>query len=92
MKLAIVLLLLLAGSQPSFGSDESAVRETVVGIGGLFFRAEDPTVLWKWYEERLGVSPVPTDYEQQPWTQEAGPTVFTPFDKETEYFGRPQQV
>lgn len=92
MKLVIVLLLLLAGSQLSFGSDESTVKEMVNGIGGLFFRAENPDALGKWYEEHLGVSPVPRDYEQQPWTQAAGPTVFAPFDKDTEYFGNPQKV
>ena len=61
--------------------------EKVVGIGGLFFRAENPERLAKWYEENLGVSPVPQDYDQLPWIQEKGPTVFAPFEQETEYFG-----
>jgi predicted enzyme related to lactoylglutathione lyase len=68
------------------------VKERVTGIGGLFFRAENPAALASWYEEHLGVSLVPTDYEQQPWTQESGPTVFAPFGKHTEYFGNPQKV
>lgn len=66
--------------------------EKVTGIGGLFFRGEDTEALATWYEQHLGVSRVPTSYDAQPWTQEAGPTVFAPFDKDTEYFGKPSQA
>ncbi len=62
--------------------------EKVAGIGGLFFRAADPAGLARWYDEHLGVSPVPTDYNSQPWTPDAGPTAFAPFPKDTDYFGR----
>ena len=62
--------------------------EKVAGIGGLFFRASDPAALKRWYEEHLGVTLTPTDYGQQPWRQEAGATVFEPFPRETDYFGR----
>jgi len=65
--------------------------ERVSGIGGLFFRAKDPAALARWYEAHLGVSPVPASYEDSPWRQEAGPTVFAPFPAETDYFGRPGQ-
>ena len=61
--------------------------EKVVGIGGMFFRAKNPEALSNWYEAHLGVSPVPKDYDQSPWVQEKGPTVFAPFEMETEYFG-----
>ncbi len=66
--------------------------EKVTGIGGLFFRAKDPAALAAWYEEHLGVSRVPTDYDTSPWTQNAGPTVFAPFSENTDYFGRPEQA
>lgn len=89
MKLLAVLMLLLVAPQPSFASEDGAAMERVTGIGGLFFRAEDPSALGRWYEKHLGISLVPSDYDQQPWTQEPGPTVFAPFDKETEYFGDP---
>lgn len=65
--------------------------EKVLGIGGLFFRSENPEHLAKWYEAHLGISLVPTSYEQEPWNQDAGPTVFAPFDKDTTYFGKPEQ-
>jgi predicted enzyme related to lactoylglutathione lyase len=61
--------------------------EKVLGIGGLFFRAKDPQALAAWYEKYLGITPVPTDYDQPVWTSEAGVTVFSPFAESTEYFG-----
>jgi glyoxylase I family protein len=65
--------------------------EKVTGIGGVFFRANDPAALKKWYEEHLGVTPTAADYNHQPWRQEAGPTVFEPFQADTRYFGRASQ-
>ena len=63
----------------------------VTGIGGLFFRAKDPAALSEWYKEHLGIDPVPSDYAQKPWSQEAGPTAFAPFSADSDYFGRPDQ-
>lgn len=37
----------------------------------------------------LGIDPVPTDFDTQPWTPEGGPTVFAPFPADTDYFGDP---
>ncbi|MEO1250984.1 MAG: VOC family protein [Pseudomonadota bacterium] len=65
--------------------------EKVDGIGGVFFRARDPEALAKWYEENLGVSRVPGDYETPPWQTKAGSTVFGPFQMDTEYFGEKSQ-
>ena len=59
----------------------------VTGIGGLFFRAKNPTAIAQWYREHLGVDPAPADYHQPPWSQTAGPTVFAPFPQDSEYFG-----
>jgi glyoxylase I family protein len=66
--------------------------EKVTGIGGIFFRAKDPKALAAWYQQNLGVAPIPKEYSQQPWTQEAGPTAFAPFPADTSYFGRPEQT
>ena len=65
--------------------------ERVTGIGGVFFRAADPTGLSRWYAEHLGVGPPPESYDQGPWEQEAGPTVFAPFPADSDYFRRPDQ-
>jgi glyoxylase I family protein len=66
-------------------------KERVTGIGGLFFRAKDPAALGQWYLENLGIDMVPADYDQQPWSQEAGPTAFAPFPQDTDYFGKAEQ-
>ena len=66
--------------------------ERVTGIGGLFFRARDPDALARWYADHLGIDPTPATYEQQPWWQQQGPTVFSPFPADTDYFGRPEQA
>lgn len=62
--------------------------ELVTGIGGLFFRSKDPESLGRWYRDHLGVSLVPESSEGQPWTQEGGPTAFSPFPEDSDYFAR----
>ncbi len=57
--------------------------ESVTGIGGFFFRARDPESLSRWYDANLGVAPPPTSYEESPWRQEAGATVFAPMAEDS---------
>jgi hypothetical protein len=66
--------------------------EKVTGIGGLFFRAHDPVALGQWYQQHLGVTLTPSSYEELPWQQEAGPSGFSPFPEDTDYFGDPTRV
>jgi glyoxylase I family protein len=66
--------------------------EKVTGIGGLFFRTRDPAALGQWYHDHLGVTLTPKSYEELPWRQEAGPTIFAPFPDDTTYFGDQQQA
>ena len=40
--------------------------EKVNGIGGLFIRARDPEALANWYQEHLGVTGTPLNYEELP--------------------------
>ncbi|WP_372570423.1 VOC family protein [Ruegeria jejuensis] len=65
--------------------------EKVLGFGGFFFRSQDPKALAQWYLNNLGINLVPNDYETPCWQQEAGPTVFAPFEKVTEYFGNAEK-
>ena len=65
--------------------------EHVTGIGGLFFRAQNPAALSQWYKDALGIGLVPADYSQPPWSQQAGPTVFAPFERDSDYFGKADQ-
>ncbi len=58
----------------------------VTGIGGFFFRADDPAALSAWYERHLGIN---SGYDG--WQQEAGTTIFKPFRKTTDYFPADKQ-
>ena len=60
----------------------------VTGIGGFFFRSRDPEKLADWYSEMFGISKVG---DGPPWMQDAGPTVFSPFPADTDYFGGTEQ-
>jgi predicted enzyme related to lactoylglutathione lyase len=66
--------------------------EKVTGIGGLFFRAHDPVALGQWYQQHLGITLTPSSYEELPWQHEAGPSGFSPFPEDTDYFGDPTRV
>jgi predicted enzyme related to lactoylglutathione lyase len=55
----------------------------VTGIGGFFFRAADPQGLAAWYLQHLGVG---APEGQFVWDQQAGPTVFSPFARDSDYF------
>ncbi|HVY19681.1 MAG TPA: VOC family protein [Bauldia sp.] len=55
----------------------------VTGIGGIFFRARDTKALAAWYRDHFGIG--------YPWTQDAGMTVFAPFEEKTTYFPAAKQ-
>lgn len=55
----------------------------VTGIGGFFFRSDNPEGLAEWYLTHLGVGAPPGVFI---WDQQAGPTVFAPFKADSDYF------
>ncbi len=60
----------------------------VLGIGGVFFRSDDPKTLVEWYQRWLGV-PIsfPHGAAFTPDTMPPnGATVWSPFDRATKYF------
>lgn len=65
--------------------------QKVLGFGGVFFRANDPAGLAKWYAEHLGIAEVPTEYDTPSWRQQAGTTVFAPFATDSGYFPADKQ-
>jgi glyoxylase I family protein len=75
-----------AAAEQTPAANHSA-KETVTGIGGFFFRAQDPKALGQWYQDHLGISVTPQKINDPVWTQEAGQTVFSPFPETTKYFG-----
>ncbi|GGL98625.1 VOC family protein [Nakamurella endophytica] len=60
----------------------------VTGVGGVFWRADDPERLRSWYADVLGI----VDPPGGAWQQEAGPMVLAPFPRDTDYFGPGQQL
>jgi hypothetical protein len=63
----------------------------VLGMGGLFFRADDPDALAAWYKEHLGVGAgcdSTGSGQENPWvwTVQGGPMVFAPFKRDSDYF------
>lgn len=63
----------------------------VVGIGGLFFRAQDPDALSLWYRQHLNVGSGCVaagggEADEWSWMTLGGPVVFAPFASDTDYF------
>jgi len=60
----------------------------VLGVGGVFFKSEDPEKLGQWYQEWLGVPvdpPYGASFKSADMPAE-GCTVWAPFKQETTYF------
>jgi predicted enzyme related to lactoylglutathione lyase len=57
--------------------------ERVRGIGGIFFKANDPKALAEWYGKHLGV---PVEPYGGATFNGAGTTIWSPFPADTKYF------
>ena len=73
-----------AQSQSAATDEMGEKMENVTGIGGFFFRAENPEKLSEWYRDNLGIDLAPQKTGGAPWMQEAGFTVFDPFEIKNE--------
>jgi predicted enzyme related to lactoylglutathione lyase len=59
----------------------------VTGIGGLFFKADDPKKLKAWYQQHLGIGEIFKWKELGNESEEApAQTVWSPFKADTTYF------
>lgn len=65
--------------------------EHVTGIGGVFFKAQDPPRLAAWYRDHLGIlaKEEHTDFKWREKDQpdQIGRTVWSLFPSDTDYFG-----
>ena len=63
----------------------------VTGLGGVFFKSEDPEKIKNWYGENLGLAINPHgsvfEFRTGADPEKKGYTVWSPFTKNTEYFG-----
>ncbi len=57
----------------------------VTGVGGVFFRSEDPRALQEWYVTHLGLSTDSDGYNVFRWSDDGGSTVWAPFPADTDY-------
>jgi predicted enzyme related to lactoylglutathione lyase len=72
----------------------------VIGIGGVFFKADDPEKLYRWYEEHLGLKREPDGqgvvfrWRGETGVDEEGMTVWAIFRRDASYFdpSRPSMV
>lgn len=65
--------------------------ERVTGIGGIFFKAQDPKKLKDWYRIHLGIVPrdqgqVGFEWRDKDEPDQVGFTVWGPFRHDTKYF------
>jgi predicted enzyme related to lactoylglutathione lyase len=65
--------------------------ERVTGLGGIFFKANDPDRLQSWYQQHLGLEPTTEGVVKLEWREAESPerkgyTVWAPFAKDTHYF------
>ena len=61
------------------------VKQSVIGIGGVFFKARDPVVLAAWYREHLGV-PVEANAMHAAFTDPQARLIWATFPADTQYF------
>lgn len=78
-----------AGAGPDAGAQEPA--SPVVGIGGIFLKAEAPEALRAWYRRHLGVEAGPGGHSflwrEHDDPDRVGRTVWSVFPGDTDYFG-----
>ena len=62
----------------------------VTGLGGVFFKAENPEKLYEWYEKHLGIKQdVPGQGVSFRWKEDGDPegfTIWSLFKPDTKYF------
>jgi len=69
----------------------------VTGLGGIFFKAKNPTKAGAWYKQHLGLPVETWGGCAFPWRdaknpKKKGSTAWSPFDSKTKYFGPGKQV
>ena len=66
-------------------------KEKVTGIGGIFFRVQDPERMAAWYRDHLGISSengyAVFDWRENEKPDAPGSTVWSVFPADTDYFG-----
>ncbi|HEY6306882.1 MAG TPA: VOC family protein [Candidatus Angelobacter sp.] len=65
---------------------DSKPAKRVIGIGGVFFKAEDPQKLYAWDERHLGIESKQGEGASLPWRRFDDFTAWSIFPRSTTYF------
>lgn len=71
---------------PSLSNDASPGGGVATGVGGVFFRAEDPEALAAWYRRHLGIQTERHGNVFSAWNGDAGSPVWAIFPSGSTYF------
>lgn len=67
----------------------------VTGIGGVFFKCQSPDKMKNWYQKHLGLETdaygTSFEWRQAEDANKKGYTAWSPFQKNTDYFGKADQ-
>jgi predicted enzyme related to lactoylglutathione lyase len=71
-----------------FGDDSKPWTDRVTGLGGVFFKSNDPEGLKVWYATHLGIGDETFLWKDlaYPSSKQMGRTVWSPFNADTSYF------
>lgn len=71
-----------------FGDSPSPWTNRVTGLGGIFFKSDDPKKTTEWYVKHLGVGDSTFRWNDlsNPGVKVPAHTIWSPFKKDTEYF------
>lgn len=72
-------------------------KNRVTGLGGVFFKAQQPDKLYEWYEKHLGIGREEGGVSIFRWRDDEQPdkramTIWSIFPRSTEYFGSDDQT
>ena len=63
------------------------MKKRVTGIGGVFFKSENPKAIKEWYSKHLGIDGIFKWVDaENPEAKEPAQTIWSPFKKDTDYF------
>jgi predicted enzyme related to lactoylglutathione lyase len=85
-----IYIIELHSQQEIISTEEQMTKKKVTGIGGIFFKSENPEAIRKWYAENLGL--VTNEYgslfefRMSDTPEQKGYLQWSPFSKETKYF------
>ena len=88
--LVLITILYSENKQKTQGDDMTKKEPKVMGIGGIFFKSENPEQIKKWYQDNLGI---PIDQYGTMFksrnidnSDEINYLQWSPFNKDTDYF------